>query len=212
MAKIQHLYSVTSGDVPPSLLRGQIAIDFPDQIVYANTPGGTPTPISSGAAGLSNASSYLGVHIPNNFMPACQLGPGMTQSQLQALFVDNGTTATYSNIPIFALGLLIWTGTLTCPSSAGDVYAVTINLTNRTAVLGPFTPTTNSGSINYTANSIQIVVYSNSTIYPWFYIPQYSPSGTAVLLRISPTQTFGAIPVSAGFAGAAATSYWGVPA
>jgi hypothetical protein len=209
MAKIQHLRSETAGDVPASLLRGQVAINIPDALVYANDPGGNVSVISSGAAGVQNASSQTGVHIPNNFMPACQLGPGMTQTQLQALFSDNGTTATYNNIPIFAMGTLWWTGTLTCPSSAGGVYAVTLNLTNRTATLAAFNPTTNSGSISYSSNTVQIVVYSNSTIYPWLYIPMYSASGTAVLLRISPTKTFGAIPVSAGFAGAPATSYWG---
>jgi len=211
MAKIQHLRSETAGDIPVSLLRGQVAINIPDQIVYANDPAGNVAPISSGAAGVANASSLTTVHMPNNFMPACQLGPGMTQTQLEALFVDNGTTATYSNIPIFAMGTLWWTGILTCPSSVGGSYAVTLNLTTRTATLAAFTPTTNSGSLSYSANTIQIVVYSNSTIYPWFYIPMYSAAGTAVLLRISPTQTFGAIPVSAGFAGAPATSYWGVP-
>ena len=207
--KIQHLRSETAGHVPASLQRGQVAINVPDQIVYANDPGGNVAAISSGAAGVPNASSMTGVHIPNNFMPACQLGPGLTQTQLQALFTDNGTTATYSNIPIFAFGTLWWTGTLTCPSSAGGVYAVTLNLSSRTANLAAFTPTTNSGSLNYSTNTVQIVVYSNSTIYPWFYLPVYSPSGTAILLRISPTKTFGAIPVSAGFAGAPATSYWG---
>jgi hypothetical protein len=209
MAKIQHLRSETAGDVPSSLLRGQVAINIPDALVYANDPAGNVAVISSGAAGVADASSFTGVHIPNNFMPACQLGPGMTQAQLQALFVDNGTTATYSNIPIFAMGTLWWTGTLTCPSSAGGAYAVTLNLTSRTATLAAFTPAANSGSISYSANTIQIVVYSNGTIYPWFYIPMYSAAGTAVLLRISPTKTFGAIPVSAGFAGAPATSYWG---
>jgi hypothetical protein len=197
MAKIQHLRSET------------VAINIPDALVYANDPAGNVAVISSGAAGVADASSFTGVHIPNNFMPACQLGPGMTQAQLQALFVDNGTTATYSNIPIFAMGTLWWTGTLTCPSSAGGAYAVTLNLTSRTATLAAFTPAANSGSISYSANTIQIVVYSNGTIYPWFYIPMYSAAGTAVLLRISPTKTFGAIPVSAGFAGAPATSYWG---
>jgi hypothetical protein len=209
MAKIQHLRSETAGDVPSSLLRGQVAINIPDALVYANDPAGNVAVISSGASGVADASSFTGVHIPNNFMPACQLGPGMTQAQLQALFVDNGTTATYSNIPIFAMGTLWWTGTLTCPSSAGGAYAVTLNLTSRTATLAAFTPAANSGSISYSANTIQIVVYSNGTIYPWFYIPMYSAAGTAVLLRISPTKTFGAIPVSAGFAGAPATSYWG---
>jgi hypothetical protein len=123
MAKIQHLRSETAGDVPSSLLRGQVAINIPDALVYANDPAGNVAVISSGAAGVADASSFTGVHIPNNFMPACQLGPGMTQAQLQALFVDNGTTATYSNIPIFAMGTLWWTGTLTCPSSAGGIYA-----------------------------------------------------------------------------------------
>jgi hypothetical protein len=209
MAKIQHLVSETAGHVPASLLRGQVAINVPDKLVFANDPAGNVAVISSGASGAANASSLTGVHMPNNFMPACQLGPGMTQAQLTALFTDDGTTATYNNIPIFAMGKLLWTGTLTCPHSAGGAYAVTINLTNRTATLAAFTPASNSGSISYTANTIQIVVYSNGTIYPWFYIPMYSAAGTAVLLRISPTQTFGAIPVSSGFAGAPATAYWG---
>jgi hypothetical protein len=209
MAKIQHLLSETAGYVPASLLRGQVAINIPDALVYANDPGGNVAVISSGASGVANASGLTGVHLPNNFMPVCQLGPGMTQTQLQALFTDNGTTATYSNIPIFAMGKLWWTGTLTCPSSAGGAYAVTLNLNARTAQLAAFTPAANSGSVNYSSNTIQIVVYSNSTIYPWFYIPMYSAAGTAVLLRISPTKTFGAIPVSSGFAGAPATAYWG---
>lgn len=209
MAKIQHLLSETAGHVPASLLRGQVAINIPDAVIYANDPGGNVSVISSGASGVANASSLTGVHMPNNFMPVCQLGPGMTQTQLQALFTDNGTTATYNNIPIFAMGRLWWTGVISCPSSVGGAYAVTLNLANRTATLSAFTPAANSGMINYTANTVQVVVYSNSTIYPWFYIPMYSAAGTAVLLRISPTKTFGAIPVSAGFAGAPATSYWG---
>jgi hypothetical protein len=209
MAKIQHLLSETAGDIPVSLLRGQVAINIPDEIVYANDPAGNVAVISSSATGVQDASSLTGVHIPNDFMPVCQLGPGMTQTQLQALFTDNGTTATYNNIPIFAMGTLWWTGTLTCPSSPGGAYSVSLNLTSRTATLAAFTPTTNSGNISYTANTVSVVVYSNGTIYPWFYIPMYSGSGTAILLRISPTQTFGAIPVSSGFAGAPATSYWG---
>lgn len=211
MAKIKHLLSETAGHVPVSLLRGQVAINIPDAVVYANDPAGNVAVISSGAAGVQNASSMTGVHMPNNFMPVCQLGPGMTQTQLQALFTDNGTTATYNNIPIFAMGRLWWTGMLTCPSNGGGAYAVTLNLTNRTATLASFTPSTNSGNVNYAANTVTVVVYSNGTIYPWFYIPVYSPSGIAFLVRISPTKTFGAIPVSSGFAGAPATSYWGNP-
>jgi hypothetical protein len=213
MAKIQHLLSETAGHVPSGLLRGQAAINIADKLVYANDPSGNASVISSGATGLQNASSYLGVHMPTSFMPVAQLGPGMTQAQLQALFTDNGTTATYNNIPIFCMGKLWWTGKITCPSSASGAYQVTINAATRTATLTSLSPTTRSGTINYTANTFSIVVYSEAgVIYPWFYLPIYNPTGTTGttdLLRVSFTKTFGAIPVSAGFAGAAATSYWG---
>jgi hypothetical protein len=46
MAKIQHLRSETAGDVPASLLRGQVAINIPDALVYANDPGGNVSVIS----------------------------------------------------------------------------------------------------------------------------------------------------------------------
>lgn len=212
MAKIKHLLSETAGHVPSGLIRGQVAINIPDKLVYANDPSGTPSVISSGNSGVANATGFLGVHIPNNFMPVAQLGPGLTPAQTQALFTDDGTTATYNNIPVFALGKLWWTGVVTCPSSAAGSYSINIDTVNRTASLAAFAPAISSGIVNYTTGVIQLVVHSNSTTYPWFYVPTISSSGGASLLRISPIQTFGAIPVSAGFAGAAATSYWGAPA
>jgi hypothetical protein len=211
MAKIKHLVSETAGTVPASLLRGQVAINVPDKLVYANDPSGKVSVISSGSAGLAGASGALGVHMPTKFMPACQLGPGLTQEQLTTLFTSDGTTITYNNIPIFALGQLWWTGKLTCAVSASGVYVVTVDTVNRTARIDASNAAANSGNINYSTGVFQVVVFSNGIIYPWFYLPAYSNSGTAVLLRISPTKTFGAIPVSEGFAGAPATSYWGAP-
>lgn len=207
--KYQHLHSGTPGKVPVSLQRGQLAVNTADKIVFASDLLGNVKPISSGSSGAQNAMSALGVHIPVNFMPVAQLGPGMSQTDLQARFSDDGTTVTYNNIPIFALGRLWWTGTLTSPHSPVGSYAVTLDIGNRTASLGMFTPTSNSGVMNYQTNIITLVVYSDGTISPWFYIPAYSNPGMATLLRISETKTFGAIPVSTGFAGAPATSYWG---
>lgn len=215
MAKIQHLISTVSGRVPSSLVRGQVAINVPDQTVYASDPSGTPRVLSSGLPGVPNASGLLDVHIPTAFYPIAQFGVGMTQTDLQARFTDNGTTATLQSVPIFVFGKIWWTPEISCPSISPGAYAIDLDTINRTAVLRSV-PTgagrVSSGSVNHTSGFASIVFFSDATIYPWFYLEQAfssNPGGDTYVFRISPVQTFGAIPVSLGFAGAAATSYWG---
>jgi hypothetical protein len=217
MAKFEHLYSTVSGHTPASLLRGQIAINIPDRTIYANDPTGRILPISSGVAGLANAAGATAVHINVNFHPVAQFGVGLTQQQLQTLFVDNGTTATLQTVPIFVFGRIWYTPVVSMASSTAGAYALNLDTVNRTVSMSAYPTGSNrntSGFVQYSNNTATLVFYSDSTIYPWFYLPQgYStnPGGSINVYRVSPIKTFGAIPVSAGFAGAAATSYWGAP-
>jgi hypothetical protein len=214
MAKIQHLYSTTAGHVPASLSRGQLGVNFPDKLVYAATPDGKVKTISSGNAGIANASSLLGVHIPVNLHPIAQFAPGYTETDLGTKFSDDGTTATLQTVPIFMFGTLWYTPTVACPSVTSGAYQLTMDCVARTVSMQGFvTPHVGSGSLNYATKQAQIVIRSDGHIYPWFYVPETlgQSNGPVMLFRISPYKTFGAIPVSAGFAGAAATSYWGAP-
>lgn len=218
MAKFQHLISTVAGHVPASLRRGQLATNIPDKIVYAEDPTGIVAPISNGNVGVANASSLLGAHIPVKFHPVAQFGVGMTQAQLTALF-NIGTTAILGAVTVFALGRRWYIPPLSCPVSPIGAYLLGVNTVGRAASLNPLTATqANSGVFNEITGNFNMVVYSDSTIYPWFYLPSFQgiPNGTpgdsngdCSWYRISPVKTFGAIPVSAGFAGAAATSYWG---
>lgn len=217
MAKFKHLYSTTSGHVPASLLRGQIAINIPDQAIYANDPMGRVAQISSGVAGLANANASVAPHIKTAFHPVAQFGVGLTQAQLQSLFVDNGTTATLQTVPIFMFGKLWWTPVVSTASSPAGAYSLTLDTVNRSVAMASV-PTgsgrNNSGYLSYSTGVANLVFYSDSTIYPWFYLPQgYSTftGGSINVYRISPVRTFGAVPVSQGFAGAPATAYWGTP-
>ena len=220
MAKFEHLLSTVSGDIPSALNRGQLAVNLPDQLVYATTPDGMISPISSGVPGVANASTLLGVHVPTQFEMVAQFAPGYIAGQLLSLFTIGSTTAVLQTLPIFALGTLIYTPVLSCPVAASGAYILTVDLVARTAsiagVSGTLLPS--SGTFNPINNTFSMVFYSDSTIMPWFYVPAYQgiPNGTVgsnpgdcLWYRISPIQTFGAIPVSTGFAGAAATSYWG---
>jgi hypothetical protein len=212
MAKIQHLYSTTPGNVPGSLVRGQVAINIPDKIVYANDPFGNVAPISNGNPGVANAGSLVGSHIPVQFHPVAQFGVGMTEAQLTALFTDNGTTATLQPVKVFALGRVWYTPVLTCPHVSAGAYQLNLNASARTVSISGLTlPHTGSGSVNVSTSSCNLVFYSDSHIYPWFYLPESygAANSAATLYRISPYQTFGAIPVSTGFAGANAATYWG---
>lgn len=219
MAKVQHLYSLTSGHVPASLLRGQMAINMPDQTVYANAPDGTVKAVSKGTPGVANASGLIGVHIPANFMPVAQLAPGYTQAQLTAKFNIGTSTVTLGTIPIFALGRTWYIPPLSCGVSAVGAYLLTVNIATRAASLTPMTATTpTSGTFNAIANYFSMVVWSDGQTYPWFFLPAWqgaangapgSINGDCGWYRISPFKTFGAIPVSQGFPGAAATAYWG---
>jgi hypothetical protein len=213
MAKIQHLYSTVSGHKPTNLLRGQIAINIPDRLVYANDPAGRPQVLSSGNPGVSNPSGLLGVHVPILFHPVAQFGVTMTQADLQARFTDDGTTVKLETVPVFLFGTVWWTPELTCPSSPAGAYAIGFDMNARTVTLSAVSQGTarqRSGYINYTSMTAQLVVYSDSTIYPWFYLPQGFGNGPDTnLYRLSPVKTFAAIPVSEGFAGANATAYWG---
>lgn len=217
MAKFKHLYSTTSGHVPSSLLRGQLAINIPDKTVYANDPMGRPAVISSGTAGLANATSATAVHIKTAFHPVAQFGVGLTQAQLQTLFTDNGTTATLQTVPIFVFGKLWWTPTVSMASSTAGAYALTLDTVNRSvgiSAVAQGSGRNSSGYVQYSNGVAYLVFYSDATIYPWFYLPQgYSTftGGSINVYRISPVRTFGAIPVSQGFAGAAASAYWGTP-
>jgi hypothetical protein len=216
MAKFKHLYSTTSGHVPQSLLRGQLAINVPDQTVYANDPMGRVQPISTGAPGLANVSQATAVHINVNFYPVAQFGVGLTQAQVQTLFVDNGTTATLQTVPIFVFGKLWWTPVISMPSSTAGAYALNLDTVNRTVSMAAYPTGSNrntSGFVQYSNGTATLVFYSDSLIYPWFYLPQgYStnPGGSINVYRISPYQTFGAIPVSIG-AAMVPGSYWGAP-
>lgn len=212
MAKVQYLYSMVAGNVPASLVRGQLAINIPDKIVYAATPDGKVAPVSNGNAGVPNASSLLGVHIPIMYHPIAQFGPGYTEAQLTSMFTDNGTTAAMQAVPVFAFGTKWYVPATSCPSINTGAYALTINTIARTAVLsGQGLPLpANSGTIDYVNKTVTLFIKSDGHIYPWFYLPQYSGvSNGTTLFRISPYKTFGAIPVSVGFPGAAASSYWG---
>lgn len=214
MAKIQHLYSATPGNVPGSLVRGQVAINIPDKIVYANDPFGNVAPISNGNAGVANASSLLGGHIPTQFHPVAQFGVGMTESQLTSGFTDDGTTATMQPTRVFVMGKAYYTPVLTCASSSIGFYVLALNVQTRTVQLLPKgTVDIGSGAstFRYDTGDVRMVIKSDGHIYPWFYLPvAYSAAGQTVsAFRISPYQTFGAIPVSTGFPGANAASYWG---
>src|SRR5882762_11585235 len=116
MAKIEHLYSTTPGNVPSSLLRGQLSTNIPDQIVYANTPDGVVDQISNGVTGVANASTLLGAHIPIQFHPVVQFRPRHTAADLAAKFVVSGATATLAPMGIFGLGQMVYTPVLTCAS------------------------------------------------------------------------------------------------
>lgn len=216
MAKIQHLYSITAGNQPTNILRGQVAINIPDQLVYADDPIGRPRVISSGVQGVANASGLLGVHIPTAFYPVAQFGVGMTQTDVQGRFTDDGTTATLLPVPIFVFGKLWWTQQISCPSSPAGAYSITIDTVNRACSMSSVPSGSGrlvSGVVNHQTGVAVLVFYSDATIYPWFYLEQAygSVAGGAPsnVYRISPVKTFGSIPVSQGFAGAAATSYWG---
>jgi hypothetical protein len=220
MAKFEHLLSTVSGDIPATLTRGQLAVNIPDQLVYAPTPDGLVSVISSGVPGVANASTLLGVHVPTQFEMVAQFAPGYTQAQIASKFVIGATTVTLQTVPIFALGILMYTPVLTLPIAASGAYMLSIDLVARTCVLSSLSGTLlpSSGTFNPINNTFSMVFYSDSTILPWFYVPAYQgiPNGTVgsnpgdcLWYRISPVQTFGAIPVSNGFAGAAAASYWG---
>lgn len=214
MAKVQHLYTTTPGTVPPSLLRGQVAINIPDKIVYANDPFGNVAPISNGNPGVANASSLLGVHIPVQFHPVAQFGVGMTEAQLTAAFVDTGTTATLQHVKVFVMGKAYVTPVLTCASSSIGAYRLALNVQTRAISMVPIEVAdvgSGASTINYSTGDVRLFIRSDGHIYPWFYLPiGYSAAGQTVsAFRVSPYQTFGAIPVSAGFPGANATSYWG---
>lgn len=215
MAKFQHLYSTVAGHTPTNILRGQVAINIPDKLVYANDPAGRPQIISSGASGVSNASGLLGVHVPVAFYPVAQFGVTMTQTELQLRFTDDGTTASLSTVPIFIFGKIWWTDPISCPSSTAGAYSITLDTVNRVCSLSAVAVGNGrktSGFINRVNGTANLVIYSDGIIYPWFYLEQsYSDTagGPNNLFRISPFKTFGAIPVSQGFAGADASSYWG---
>jgi len=219
MAKVQHLYSLTSGHVPASLLRGQMAINMPDQTVYALTPDGQVKAISRGTAGVANASGLTGVHIPVNYMPVAQLAPGYTQAQLTAKFNIGTSTVSLGTIPIFALGRTWYIPPQTCAVSPIGAYLLWLNTPARTALLSPMTAATStSGGFNAINGNFNMVVWSDGQTYPWFYLPNWQGQqngapgvtpGDCSWFRVSPFKTFGAIPVSQGFPGAAATAYWG---
>lgn len=217
MAKVQHLYSTTSGNVPATLVRGQLAINIPDQLVYANDPVGRAKVISSGVPGLAGAMGSVGVHIPNALHPVAQFGVTLNQTDLQSRFLNNGTTVTLLTVPIFVFGRVWWTNQVQCPVSSAGAYSLTLDTVGRTVTMQAVpqgTGRASSGYLNYTTRVATLVIYSDSTIYPWFYLQQgfgdtiANGSGVQVY-RISPVQTFGAIPVSTGFAGAPAATYWG---
>ena len=237
MAKFEHLYSTTAGDVPTSLGQGQIAINVTDKIVYSAAPDGTIMEVSNGIAGLSSVSSYLSAHLTQPYHPVIQFCPGYTQAQCEAAFTNNGTTATLSPVPIYAFGQTFYTPELSCPAVSGNgvYYYLQIDFANRGGINTFMTASTtsigSSGVLNPIGQIFTMVIVSECTnIFPWFYIPAYQglANGTSVasafpvngninLYRISTVPTFGAIPVSTGFPGYTATadtsgttpSYWG---
>jgi hypothetical protein len=236
MAKFEHLYSSTSGDVPTSLGQGQIAVNLADKAVYTAAPDGTIKEVSNGNAGLSSVTSYLNVHIPQMYHPVIQFCPGYTQAQCEAAFTVSGSTATLKPVPIYAFGQTFYTPELTCPVVSGNTaYYLQIDFANRggpnTYMISMAPDITSSGVFNPIGQIFTIVIVSeNTNIFPWFYLPSYIglPNGTDVssvfpvngnvnLYRLSTVATFGAIPVSTGFPGYTATadtsgttsSYWG---
>lgn len=213
MAKVKHYYSEVAGHVPATLLRGQIGITIPDQTVYAPTPDGQVKPISSGKAGVANANTLLGVHIPVDFHPVVQFAPGYTQQQLQAKWNVTDSAASLDVVPVFGLGRLFYTPPLTCALSANGIYQLTITASTRSASLTPVSSPLNiSGSFNPVTGNFSIIIVSENQIAPWFYVQSsqgFDTVGDVYLYRISDRKTFGAIPVSQGFAGAPAQSYWG---
>jgi hypothetical protein len=189
--------------------------------VYAERPDGQVKPISNGNAGVANAATLLSLHIPVQFHPVAQFGVGYTQAALSAKFSDNGTTASLATVPIFVFGRLWYTPPVSCPSSGASnkAYALNLDFGNRTCTMAAYDPSSgssglSSGKVNYAANTATLVFASEGAVYPWFYLMKSLGDGvanTCDLYRISPTKTFGAIPVAAGFPGAAAASYWGAP-
>jgi hypothetical protein len=195
-----------------------VGINIPDQKVYAPTPDGTIDVISSGVAGLSNPSAALGVHIPVQFHPVAQFAPGYTSSELTTAFTIGTSLATLQTISVFALGRLWYiAGPMTCPKAASGAYQLAFNTGTKAATLSGLTSPlpANSGTINPLTNDVTLVFMSESVnIQSWFYIPQWQAADTAgnvPIFRVSNVQTFGAIPVSTGFPGAAAATYWGHP-
>jgi len=214
MAKVQHLYSNNPGAVPSTLLRGQVFINIPDQTVYAPDPTGNIQKFSAGAPFVANASSLLNVHIPTDFHPVAQFGINETAASLTAKFNIAGGTVTMSPVAVFALGQLFYLPETTCPVGTNGNYLLTVDTGARTAVLEDTAALDNSGTFNPLAGTFSMVVYSNGQTYPFFYLAGAQgtdDTGDCSWYRISPFQTFGAIPVSTGFAGAPATAYWGTP-
>lgn len=212
MAKFSHLLSETAGHVPASLLRGQLAVNIADNVVYASDPAGIIRQVSNGNAGSANAAGALGPHVPISLHPVAQFGVGFSEAQLASRFTDDGTTATLLPVPIFMFGRLWYTpGNLTCPSSSIG-YQLVGNVNNRTITMQGATASNVSGSLDYGSGAFTLAFKSDGHLYPWFYLQDsvgIAGSLQVALYRISPYKTWGAVPVSQGFPGAPATSYWG---
>lgn len=220
MASFIEYYSSVAGNkpLPANMSPGQLAVNIPDQTIYAQLPDGSIGPVSKyDAASITPSASDFALHVPPYLSDICQFGIGLTSTQLNALFTVGASGLTTSNyIPIFALGLKLWIPPLSCAVSPVGAYQVTVTLgVDNTAVATPLAALqATSGSLSQASQQVTMVIYSNGQTYPWFYLPNginrsTDDPGATSLFRISPFETFGAIPVSTGPAAQAATSYWG---
>ncbi|QRE00299.1 hypothetical protein [Burkholderia phage BCSR5] len=223
MAKVQHLFTTTKGAVPPaaSLLRGQLSINIPDQNVHALTPDLKVGVVSSGVQGMPNAMGSTGVHVPVDLHPVAQFAPGYTNAEIAAKFRVSGGTATLDIVPLFAFGRLWYIPKSSCPVSPIGLYYVFLDGIARSAAIGSLAAApSHSGKIIPRLQQGSFVFQSDGAIRPWFYmqgsrgLANGTPGeqdGTVLIYRVSDVKVSGGIPVSQGFAGADATSYWGAP-
>lgn len=222
MASFIEYYSIVAGRIPdPALMtQGQLAVNVPDQTVYALMPDGTVGPVSRySSSGIVPTTADFGLHTPVSLSNISQWGAGLSAADLSSRCVVGASGFSTNNyIPVFTLGVLLFIPPVSCGVSANGAYQVTITLgATNTAVAAPVTDAlTNatSGSLNISSQQVELVVYSDGQTYPFFYLPNAinrstSDPATTPLYRISPYKTFGAIPVSAGPAAQPATAYWG---
>lgn len=214
MAKMLMLRSTTAGSVPTAaqVQKAQLAINIADKKIYTQMPDGNVELISDGSvAGITPAPTQPGMYIPVGLFPICQFGVGYTEAQLGSAFTIGASSVTLNSIPIVIFGRKIYIPATTGAVQAGGAYSLFLDLNNKTISINAPSTLNYSGMLNYNNLTAELIFYSSSHIYPWFYVPHVDESAAGVvnLIRISPYQTNAAIPVSIGQPMVAATSYWG---